>query len=170
LEQRSTDSFNLFCRVIRQILRSEAQARGIDPRRLIFAKRMKLDAHLARHCLADLFLDTLPYNTHTTAIDALWSGLPVLTLIGRSFASREAASLLKTVGLKELICNTQAEYESRAIELGLNPEKLASLKKKLATKKIKHRYLMRLKLHVQLKQHIPRCIDVIWMVMDQRIY
>jgi len=120
-----------------QNLCSEAQLRGVDPNRLIFAKRVNLKNHLARHCFADLFLDTLPYNAHTTAIDSLWSGLPVLTLIGQSFSSRVAASLLKAIDLPELICHTQAEYEAKAIELALNPEKLADLKKKLANNKDK---------------------------------
>ncbi|QWD95952.1 tetratricopeptide repeat protein [Polynucleobacter sp. MG-6-Vaara-E2] len=113
-------------------LLKEAQLRGIDPNRLVFAKRMDLDQHLSRHRLADLFLDTLPYNAHTTANDSLSSGLPVLTLIGQSFASRVAASLLKAIELPELICHTQAEYEAKAIELARNPQKLTNLKKKLA--------------------------------------
>ncbi|QWE25215.1 tetratricopeptide repeat protein [Polynucleobacter sp. AP-Elch-400A-B2] len=118
-------------------LLKEAQFRGVDPSRLVFAKRMDLDQHLARHRLADLFLDTLPYNAHTTANDSLWSGLPVLTLIGQSFASRVAASLLKAIELPELICHTQAEYEIKAIELALNPQKLADLKRRLASNKSK---------------------------------
>ncbi|MFX8624530.1 hypothetical protein ABTM07_20735, partial [Acinetobacter baumannii] len=77
-------------------------ARGIDPARLVFAPRMPLPEHLARHRSADLFLDTLPYNAHTTASDALWAGLPVLTCTGGSFAGRVAASLLNTIGLPEL--------------------------------------------------------------------
>ena len=118
-------------------LLKEAQLRGINPNRLVFAKRMDLDQHLARHRFADLFLDTLPYNAHTTANDSLWSGLPVLTLKGQSFASRVAASLLKAIELPELICHTQAEYEAKAIELALNPKKLADLKKKLANNRDK---------------------------------
>ena len=87
-------------------LRKEAQARGLDPNRVIFAKRMKLPEHLARHKAAVLFIDTLPYNAHTTASDALWAGLPVLTCIGESFASRVAASLLNAIELPELITTT----------------------------------------------------------------
>jgi predicted O-linked N-acetylglucosamine transferase (SPINDLY family) len=112
-------------------LRKEAQNRGIDPNRLVFAKRMKLPEHLARHRVADLFLDTLPYNAHTTASDALWAGLPVLTCMGESFASRVAASLLNAIELPELITTTQAEYEAKAIELGNNPAKLKAIKDKL---------------------------------------
>jgi predicted O-linked N-acetylglucosamine transferase (SPINDLY family) len=112
-------------------LRKEAQVRGIDSNRLIFAKTMFLPDHLARHKAADLFLDTLPYNAHTTASDALWTGLPVLTCMGKSFASRVAASLLKAIELPELITTTQEQYEAKAIELATNPEKLKAIKHKL---------------------------------------
>ncbi len=114
-----------------QRLRKEAEARGIDGRRLVFAKRMPLDEHLARHRLADLFIDTLPYNAHTTASDALWAGLPVLTCAGKSFASRVAASLLNAVQLPELITHTLAEYEAAAIELAMNVEKHSEIKRRL---------------------------------------
>ena len=112
-------------------LRKEAQVRGIDSSRLIFAKRMFPSEHLARHQAADLFLDTLPYNAHTTASDALWVGLPILTCMGKSFASRVAASLLNAIELPELITTTQEQYEAKAIELATNPEKLKAIKYKL---------------------------------------
>ena len=112
-------------------LQKEAARRGIDPSRLVFAKRMDLPEHLARHKAADLFLDTLPYNAHTTASDALWAGLPVLTCMGESFASRVAASLLNAIGLPELATQTQEEYETLAIELATNPVKLKAIKVKL---------------------------------------
>lgn len=112
-------------------LRREAAARGVDPGRLIFAPHMPLDEHLARHRLADLFLDTWPCNAHTTASDALWAGLPVLTLSGRSFASRVAASLLRAIELPELIAANERDYEARAIELATTPAKLAKLGSKL---------------------------------------
>ena len=112
-------------------LRLEAIERGIEAERLIFAQRMPLSEHLARHRLADLFLDTLPYNAHTTASDALWAGLPVLTCMGESFASRVAASLLNAIHLPELITATQEEYEALAVELAANPEKLRLIRKKL---------------------------------------
>jgi predicted O-linked N-acetylglucosamine transferase (SPINDLY family) len=112
-------------------LRKEAEQRGLDTKRLVFAKRMELSEHLARHRLADLFLDTLPCNAHTTASDALWAGLPVLTQVGESFAARVAASLLNAIGLPELITQTQEQYESLAIELARNPVKLSGLKEKL---------------------------------------
>jgi protein O-GlcNAc transferase len=112
-------------------LRKEAELRGVDPARLVFAPRMKLDEHLARHRFADLFIDTLPYNAHTTASDALWAGLPVLTQMGQSFAARVAASLLNAMDLPELITKTQEEYESRAIELANDPLQLTQIKIKL---------------------------------------
>ena len=117
-------------------LKKETEKQGIDSQRLFFAERMPLAEHLARHRQADLFLDTFPYNAHTTASDALWTGLPVLTLMGRSFASRVAASLLNAVGLPELITSTQEEYEALAIELALNPHKLADIKLKLAKNRL----------------------------------
>jgi predicted O-linked N-acetylglucosamine transferase (SPINDLY family)/SAM-dependent methyltransferase len=110
----------------------EASVRGIGAERLVFAKRMPLAEHLSRHSLADLFLDTLPCNAHTTASDALWAGLPLLTLTGESFASRVAASLLNAIHLSELITSTQEEYEALAIELATNPEKLGKIRQKLA--------------------------------------
>lgn len=87
--------------------------------------------HLARHRLADLFIDTLPFNAHTTASDALWAGLPVLTCIGTTFAGRVAASLLKAIELPELITSTQEDYEAMAVELATNPAKLLSIRLKL---------------------------------------
>lgn len=113
-------------------LRSEAEARGVDPSRLVFAERIPVSEHLARHRCADLFLDTLPYNAHTTASDALWAGLPVLTCRGDTFAGRVAASLLAAIGLPELITDTPGDYEALAIELGNDPARLARLKQQLA--------------------------------------
>jgi predicted O-linked N-acetylglucosamine transferase (SPINDLY family) len=122
--------------VAAQNLQKEAELRGVQKCRLIFAKRMNLSDHLARHKFADLFLDTLPYNAHTTASDALWTGLPVLTLMGKSFAGRVAASLLHAIELPELITYTQNEYESKAIELATNSEIFEKLKSKLLEKKL----------------------------------
>jgi protein O-GlcNAc transferase len=113
-------------------LRREAKAQGIDARRLIFAKRLDSSAdHLARHRLADLFLDTLPYNAHTTASDALWAGLPVLTQFGETFAGRVAASLLHAIGMPELITHSREEYEALAIELARNHGRLRNIREKL---------------------------------------
>jgi protein O-GlcNAc transferase len=114
-------------------LRKEAAAAGVAPDRLVFAKRLASSAdHLARHRLADLFLDTLPYNAHTTASDALWAGLPVLTQIGETFAGRVAASLLNAAGLPELIAETGEQFESMAVELATTPERLSAIRHKLA--------------------------------------
>jgi len=112
-------------------LRVEAEARGIGPQRLVFAERLPQSDHLARHLLADLFLDTLPYNAHTTASDALWAGLPVLTCPGEAFQGRVAASLLCATGLPELIASSLEGYEAMALELARNPQKLQSLRQKL---------------------------------------
>src|SRR5215831_7406634 len=117
-------------------LRKEARAAGVDPARLVFAGRTpSLSDHLARQRLADLFLETLPYNAHTTASDALWAGLPVLTQIGESFAGRVAASLLTTVGVPELIAETEQEFESLALALATKRGMLTSIKRRLAKKR-----------------------------------
>jgi predicted O-linked N-acetylglucosamine transferase (SPINDLY family) len=112
-------------------LRREAAARGVDPARLVFAGRLEPPQHLARHRLADLFLDTLPYNAHTTASDALWAGLPVLTCRGRAFPGRVAASLLHAVGLDELVTYSLADYEALALRLAGDPALLGGLRQKL---------------------------------------
>ena len=113
-------------------LKKEAAKFGINENRLIFAERLPLmEDHLSRIKLADLFLDTLPFNAHSTANDALRMGVPVLTCIGNSFAGRVAASLLSAVELPEMITTTQEQYESLAIELAINPEKIKTIKKKL---------------------------------------
>jgi predicted O-linked N-acetylglucosamine transferase (SPINDLY family) len=113
-------------------LRKLASDQGIAPERIVFADKLANPEHLARYPLADLFLDTLPYGAHTTAADALWMNVPVLTLLGRSFATRVCASFVRTAGLGELVCSTAEEYVERAIALGKNREKLATLKAKLA--------------------------------------
>ena len=109
----------------------EARKRGLGTERLIFAKRCPSPQHLARHRLADLFLDTFPYNAHTTASESLWAGLPLLTLSGETFPSRVAASLLNTIGLPELVTDTTEEYERRAIQLATDEDMLLRIKQKL---------------------------------------
>lgn len=111
----------------------EANQQGVGANRLIFAPRTSIADHLARHPCADLFLDTLPYNAHTTASDALWMGLPILTCVGDAFAARVAGSLLTAAGLPELITYSLAEYEAKAIELAQHPAQLNALKNKLAS-------------------------------------
>jgi predicted O-linked N-acetylglucosamine transferase (SPINDLY family) len=100
---------------------------------LVFAAHLaSLDDHLARLGLADLFLDTLPCNAHTTASDALWAGLPVLTCMGSTFAGRVAASLLHAIGLPELVTHTREDYEAKALSLARDPAALAEIRAKLA--------------------------------------
>ncbi|MGH8298722.1 MAG: tetratricopeptide repeat protein [Steroidobacteraceae bacterium] len=113
-------------------LRREAQARGIDSHRIVFGARLPAPEYLARYRAADLFLDTLPYNAGTTASDALWAGLPVLTCMGEAFAGRIGASVLQSVGLPELITATSEQYEALAVELAGNPVLLAGIRAKLA--------------------------------------
>ena len=117
-------------------LRREAERRGVPGDRLVFAPRMVLAEHLARHRPADLFLDTLPYNAHTTASDALWAGLPVLTRRGETFAGRVAASLLSAIALPELIVGTPDAYVDLAIGLAREPARLAELRQRLAANRL----------------------------------
>jgi len=121
---------------VEENLTKEAEARGINGARLVFGGHMPKEEYLARYRACDLFLDSFPYNAGTTASDALWSGLPVLTLTGGSFASRLAASLLNAIGLPGLITNTQEEYEALAIELAMNPKKLSDIKLRLANNRL----------------------------------
>ncbi len=116
-------------------LRAEAEARGVSPNRLYFAPRTDLPAHLARLSLADLFLDTLPCNAHTTASDALWAGVPVLTLKGQSFAGRVAASLLNAIGLPGMVTENENAFENRAVELARNPDMILQLKQHLQARR-----------------------------------
>ena len=113
-------------------LRREATQRGVEPERLVFAGKLPKDEHLARHRMADLFLDTTVCNAHTTASDSLWSGLPLLTCTGRRFTERVAASLLSAVGLPELIAEDVKQYEEVAIHLATNPAKLRNLRTRLS--------------------------------------
>lgn len=122
----------------KQNLQHEAKRRGIEPERLVFAKRMDLPDHLARHQLADLFLDTFFCNAHTTASDALWAGLPVLTCMGDTFAGRVAASLLTAIGLPDLITRTHEEYQALALHLAKNPERVFLIRQQLAKNRITH--------------------------------
>jgi predicted O-linked N-acetylglucosamine transferase (SPINDLY family) len=141
----SPEVFDVWCRILRQVpdsvlwllmwnkdapmaLRREAGIRGIDPDRIVFAPHAGQEEHLARIGCADLFVDTWPCNAHTTASDALWAGLPVVTYRGRTFASRVAASLLHAVGLPELVCDSVASYEARIVELAGDSERRAALR------------------------------------------
>jgi predicted O-linked N-acetylglucosamine transferase (SPINDLY family) len=142
------ETFDSWMRILRQVedgvlflfadnvtaqrnLIKEAVKRGVAADRLVFGQRLPVPEYLARYRTADLYLDTLPYNAGTTASDALWAGLPVLTRMGESFAARVAASLLNDIGLPELVTSTQEQYEATAIELASNPGRLAEIKDRL---------------------------------------
>jgi predicted O-linked N-acetylglucosamine transferase (SPINDLY family) len=112
-------------------MRREAQAKGVDPGRLIFAAPCEQTLHLARHRCADLILDTLPYNAHTTASDALWMGVPLVTCTGSTFAGRVAASLLHAIGVSELVTDNLADYEALARKLATEPALMQSIRSKL---------------------------------------
>jgi len=139
-------------------LRREAVARGIAAERIVFAPLVPADEHLARHQLADLFLDTLPYNAHTATSDALWAGLPVLTCLGTAFPGRVAASLLNAVGLPELVTRSLDEYEGLALRIAHDSELRAVLKSKLAT----HRSTWPLFDTVGMTRHIENAFDEMW--------
>jgi predicted O-linked N-acetylglucosamine transferase (SPINDLY family) len=139
-------------------LRAAATAAGIDAHRLVFAQRMPPPEHLARHAQADLFLDTLYYNAHTTASDALWTGLPVLTCIGQTFASRVAASLLTACGLPELIAHSQREYLDLALALSADPARLQTLRQRLQSTRLQ----VPLFDTERFTRHIERAYDLAW--------
>jgi predicted O-linked N-acetylglucosamine transferase (SPINDLY family) len=115
----------------KQNLINAAMAQGVSADRLVFAPRLPIAEHLARHVHADLFLDTLPYNAHTTCSDALWMGLPVLSCVGNTFSARVAGSLLTALGLKEMVTDNLADYESRAGYYASKPEALLAMKQRL---------------------------------------
>jgi protein O-GlcNAc transferase len=117
-------------------LRKEAALRGVNSTRIIFAEKMPNDEHLARHKLADLFIDTFNYNAHTTASDALWAGLPLVTKLGAGFPARVASSLLAALDLTELITETENDYETLIFELATHPEKLEAIRTKLANNRV----------------------------------
>jgi predicted O-linked N-acetylglucosamine transferase (SPINDLY family) len=139
-------------------LRREAQVRGVEAECLVFAPRVAPKHHLARHGLADLFLDTLPYNAHVTCSDALWAGLPVLTCAGETFASRVAGSLLTAIGLPELITTSLADYEGRALRLAQHPEELATLRARIA----RNRLTAPLFDTPRFTRHLERAYELMW--------
>jgi protein O-GlcNAc transferase len=117
-------------------LLAQVKNRGVDPSRLIFAGRVPMDEHLARQKLADIFLDTFAYNAHTTASEALWAGLPVITKAGKGFSARAAASLLTAIDLPELITETEQDYEALILHLTSNPERLSQIREKLSNNRL----------------------------------
>lgn len=139
-------------------LRKQAAARGIDPSRLVFADRAPPDEHLARHRLADLFLDTLPCNAHTTASDALWAGLPVLTCTGESFSGRVATSLLHAVGLPELAASSLEHYRALALQLARDPALLVEIKATL----VRNRSSCELFNSERFSRHVEAAYTTMW--------
>jgi len=113
----------------------EAKVRGVDVERIIFADNLSQGEHLSRHKHADLFIDTFNVNAHTTASDALWAGLPIVTKQGNQFAARVASSLLNAIGLNELVTTTEEAYEALILDLAQNPVRLKAIKKKLDANK-----------------------------------
>jgi predicted O-linked N-acetylglucosamine transferase (SPINDLY family) len=141
-------------------LRNEAESRGVDPRRLIFASKTDVSEHLARHRAADLFLDNLPYNAHTGTTDALWTGLPVLTCAGEAFCSRVAASMLSAIGLPELVTHTLDQYEALALKLASDRTLLSSVREKLG----RNRLTFPLFNTDRLRSHIERAYERMWQI------
>jgi predicted O-linked N-acetylglucosamine transferase (SPINDLY family) len=139
-------------------LRNEAQSRGVDPGRLVFALKTEVSQHLARHRAADLFLDNLPYNAHTGTTDALWMELPVLTCAGEAFCSRVAASLLCAVGLPELVTHSLDDYEALALKLASDRTLLAEVREKLA----RNRLTFPLFDTDRLRSHIEQAYERMW--------
>jgi predicted O-linked N-acetylglucosamine transferase (SPINDLY family) len=142
------DTFDLWMRILERVdgsvlwlvesnpwsgdnLRRQALRRGMSPDRLIFARGLPMSEHLARLPLADLFLDTLPFNAGATGSPTLWAGLPLLTCIGEALASRMGASLLRAIGLPELVTTTQADYEALAVALALDKERYHEVRERL---------------------------------------
>ena len=139
-------------------LRREAASRGVDPSRIVFAPDLPQEEHLARYRLADLVLDTFPYNGHTTTADALWLGCPVLTCAGETFASRVAGSVLRAAGLPELITGSLEEYQHLALELANNPDRLVSYRQQLE----EHRDTMALFDCGRFAGHIEQAFGRMW--------
>ncbi|MBS0500568.1 MAG: tetratricopeptide repeat protein [Burkholderiaceae bacterium] len=142
----------------RRNLRAAAAAHGVDAQRLVFAGRAPLPQHLARHACADLFLDTWPYNAHTTASDALWAGLPVLTCAGASFAARVGASLLQACGLPDLVTHDARAYVDQALQLSAEPERVQAFKRQLA----QTRLAVPLFDTARFARHLERAFDLAW--------
>lgn len=143
-------------------LRREAAARGVDPARLVFAPKKPLAEHLARYRVADLFVDTFPYTGHTTTSDALWAGLPVVTRLGETFASRVAASLLAAAGVGELAAPSLAEYEALALALANDPARLAALRRRLEDT----RMTVPLFDSRRFTRHLERAYETMWAIRE----
>ncbi len=145
-------------------LRAEAQLRGVAPARLVFAPKLPYAEHLARCRLADLFLDTLPFNAGTTASDALWAGLPLLTCAGQAFAARMAGSLLTAVGLTEMITDSVEEYANRAMALATHPDELLAVRERLA----RNRRTAPLFNTDRFRRHLEAAYTTMWEISQSR--
>ncbi|MBF0126224.1 MAG: UDP-N-acetylglucosamine-peptide N-acetylglucosaminyltransferase, partial [Magnetococcales bacterium] len=155
-EKLNPDGFDIWCRLLREVpgsvlwlapanraamtnLRLEAQRRDVAANRLLFASRMPtLSEHLGRLTWADLALDTFPYTSHTTGSDALWAGVPLITLQGQTFVSRIASGMLHAVGLPELVTHSWEAYFDLALELARNPDRLSALRQRLWANRLTH--------------------------------
>lgn len=145
-------------------LRREAEARNISSERIVFAPRLpREEDHITRLALADLFLDTRPYNAHSTANDALWAGVPVLTCPDTAFAGRVAASLLHAIGLPEMIVSSMGEYETLALRLAAEPESLAVIRTKLAQNRMTHPLFNT----ERFTRHLEAAYEVMWQRQQQ---
>ncbi|HTI86339.1 MAG TPA: hypothetical protein VL966_07030 [Alphaproteobacteria bacterium] len=144
--------------VAKRNLRREAEARGIAGERIVFAPRVDSAAHVARHALADLFLDTLPYNAHVTASDALWAALPILTCPGDTFAARVGGSLLAAAGIPEMVTDSLPGYEALALRLAREPGELAIIRAKLGA----NRATCALFDTDRLRRHIEAAYEIMW--------
>jgi predicted O-linked N-acetylglucosamine transferase (SPINDLY family) len=150
---------NVMNQAARDNLRSEARLRGVPPERLVFAEREHFRLrHFARLRFADLHLDCLPYNAHSTATDSLLAGVPVLTCLGRSFAARVAGSMLTSIGMEELIARDLQEYETIALGLAQSPERLAALRGKLGRNRSTHPLFDM----TRLARDIERAYEMMW--------
>jgi predicted O-linked N-acetylglucosamine transferase (SPINDLY family) len=139
-------------------LKREAEARGLGPDRIVLSPRLPMPQHLARHACADLFLDSLPYNAHTTASDALWMGVPVVTCSGRTFQARVAGSLLHAIGLPELIATSVADFEALASALAGDPARLAQIRQKLQANRLQSPLYDT----DRLRRHIESAYETMW--------
>jgi predicted O-linked N-acetylglucosamine transferase (SPINDLY family) len=146
-------------------LKREAAMRGVSADRLIFAPTLPNPDHLARFAIADLFLDTLPYNAHTVTSDALWGGCPVVTCAGNTFASRVAGSLLRAVGLPELVTASLDDYEALALTLARNPEQCRGVREKLRERRLSSTLFD----SPQFTRHLEEAYEAMWSLQNMSL-
>ena len=143
-------------------LKRAPETQGVAADRLIFAPTLPNPDHLARFAMADLFLDTLPYNAHTVASDALWGGCPVVTCAGQTFASRVAGSLLRAVGLPELVTTSLAEYEALALTLARNPDQCRGVREKLQERRLNSALFD----SARFTRHLEKAYEAMWSLQN----